>query len=394
MKEFNADLHIHSRYSRGVSPSMNLETVCEMARIKGIKIVGTGDCLYLDWLKELESKLEESNSAYKLEDTYYILQCEAETTVKGRVHHLILFPSFSSVYELRDKVLNGGYSKLSSGRPTLKLSPERLAEMVLEVGALVGPSHAFTPWTSMYAFYESIFDCYGQNTTEIYFLELGLSADTNMAKILTELDNCTFVSFSDAHSPYPDKLGRELTRFKLKNPNFAEIKKALMRIYGREVTVNVGLDPREGKYYLTGCKRCEIAYTLDDVVVNGTLKKVCPLCGGPLKIGVKDRIALLSPKDERVSTIKRPPYLHIVPLLEILRAIKGHSTTKTKSVQNMYYQLIGEFENEINILIDVPLSEIAREHQELAEILQKFRRDQIEFEFVGRAGHYGKIKIQ
>jgi uncharacterized protein (TIGR00375 family) len=394
MKEFNVDLHIHSRYSRGVSPSMNLETVCEMAPIKGINIVGTGDCLYLDWLKELESKLEDSNGAYKREDTYYVLQCEVETTVKGRVHHLILFPSFSSVYELRDKVLNGGYSKLTSGRPILKLSPERLADFVLEAGALIGPSHAFTPWTSMYAFYESIFDCYGHNTVDVYFLELGLSADTNMTKVLTELDNCTFVSFSDAHSPYPDKLGRELTRFKLKNPSFAEIKKALMRICGRDVTVNVGLDPREGKYHLTGCTRCKMAYTLDDIVVNGTLIKVCPLCGGPLKIGVKDRIAILSRKNKRISTVKRPPYLHIVPLLEILRAIKGHSTTKTKSVRNMYYQLIKEFENEINILVDVPLSEIAREHLKLAETLQKFRDDQIEFEFVGRAGHYGKIKIQ
>ncbi len=394
MKEFDADLHIHSRYSWGVSPLMDLETICRMARIKGIKIVGTGDCLYLDWVKELESKLEERNNTYRLENTYYILQSEVETTLKGRVHHLIFFPNFSSIYELRDKILNEGYSKLTTGRPMLKLSPERLAEIVVEVGALVGPSHAFTPWTSMYAFFESITDCYGRNTGEIYFLELGLSADTSMAKTLTELNNCTFVSFSDAHSPYPDKLGREFTRFKLKNPSFPEIKKALMLAKGREITLNVGLDPREGKYHLTGCIRCTAAYTLDDIIDNGTIKKVCPACGGPLKIGVKDRITMLSQKNRRGSTVKRPPYVHIVPLLEILRALKGQSTTKTKSIQHMYYQLIEEFDTETNILIDAPLDEIAQEHQKLAEILRKFRDDRIEFEFVGRAGHYGKIKIQ
>lgn len=102
---------------------------------------------------------------------------------------------------------------------------------------------------------------------------------------------------------------------------------------------------------------------------------------------------MLSQKNRRGSTVKRPPYIHIVPLLEILRAIKGHSTTKTKSIQHMYYQLIEEFDTETNILIDVPLDEIAQEHQKLAEILRKFRDDRIEFEFVGRAGHYGKIKI-
>ena len=394
MKEFDTDLHIHSRYSRGVSPLMDLEIIDRMAHIKGINIVATGDCLYLDWLKELESKLEEIDNTYRFGETYYILQCEVETTLKGRVHHLIFFPSVSSVHELRDKVLTKGYSKLTTGRPALKLSPERLVEMVSDVGALIGPSHAFTPWTSMYAFYESITDCYGRNTSEVHFLELGLSADTTMARTLSELNNCAFVSFSDAHSPYPDKLGREFTRLKLKNPSFTEIKKALMQVKGREITTNVGLDPREGKYHLTGCTRCKTAYSLEDIIENGTVLKVCPSCGGRLKIGVKDRITMLSQKNSRGPKLKRPPYIHIVPLLEILRAIQGHSTTKTKSVQHMYYQLIEEFETETNILIDIPLVEIAQGHQKLAEILQKFREDRIEFEFVGRAGKYGKIKIQ
>ena len=394
MKEFDADLHIHSRYGRGVSPLMDLEIIDRMAHIKGINIVATGDCLYLDWLKELESKLEEINNTYKFGGTYYILQCEVETTLKGRVHHLIFFPSISAVHDLRDNVLTKGYSKLTTGRPTLKLSPERLVEMVSDVGALIGPSHAFTPWTSMYAFYESITDCYGTNTSEVHFLELGLSADTTMARMLTELNNCAFVSSSDAHSPYPDKLGREFTRFKLKNPGFTEIKKALMHIKGREITTNVGLDPREGKYHLTGCTRCKTAYSLEDIIENGMIHKVCPSCGGRLTIGVKDRITLLSQKNSRGSKLKRPPYIHIVPLLEILRAIQGYSTTKTKSVQHMYYQLIEEFETETNILIDVPLVEIAQGHQKLAEILQKFREDRIEFEFAGGAGKYGKIKIQ
>jgi uncharacterized protein (TIGR00375 family) len=242
----------------------------------------------------------------------------------------------------------------------------------------------------MYAAFESLNDCYGKNTKHITFLELGLSADTQMASKIAELDSCTFLSFSDAHSPSPDKLGREITRFYLSRASFREIKRAFKGVYGRKVTLNVGLDPREGKYHLTGCRRCKKAYNLEDVIKEGRVLKTCPACGGPLKIGVKDRIQLLTLKSDKVSLAQRPPYIHAVPLIEILKAMKQ---SQRMNVQKVYEALIQQFGNEIAILIDAPLLSVKDYQPHLPEILKRFREDAIDFEFVGRGGWYGKIKI-
>jgi len=390
MKHFNADLHLHSRFSIATSPKMDLPHMSEAAHTKGVDILGTGDCLYRPWLGELESTLEKIGDRYETEGVAYIIQAEVETTIGGRIHHLLFFPSFSSAYKLHDIILEGGYSQLTSGRPQLKISPECLVSLAREVGALIGPSHAFTPWTSMYAAFESLDDCYGKNAKHITFLELGLSADTQMASKIAELDSCAFVSFSDAHSPSPDKLGREITRFYLNRASFREINRAFKGVNGREVVLNIGLDPREGKYHLTGCRRCKKAYNLEDILIEGRVLNTCPACGGPLKIGVKDRIQLLTLKSHKVSLARRPPYIHAVPLIEILKAMKQSQRLNVKKV---YEALIQQCDNEIAILIDTPLASLRQHHPQLAEILARFRKDDIEFEFVGRGGWYGKIKI-
>ena len=391
MKQLNADLHLHSRFSIGASPQMDLPQICAAAHTKGIHIVGTGDCLYQEWLEELESSLQRHGDRYEFAAIAFILQCEVETTMKGRVHHLIFFPNFSAAAELREMLLENEYSKLTSGRPQLKMTPERLADLTYTVGALIGPSHAFTPWTSMYASYDSIRECYGENAQNIAFVELGLSADTKMASKLAELDSYTFVSFSDAHSPNPNKLGREVTRFCLKDSSFNEIHKALRGTNGRKVILNIGLDPREGKYHLTGCRRCKKAYTLEEITVNGSILKSCPACGGPLKIGVRDRIQLLASMSSEVPLAQRPPYMHVVPLVEILRAMKR---SQPLDVKKTYNELIYKFDNEIDILVDRPIRVIRQDYPRLAAILERFRNDEIDFEFIGRGGWYGRIQIQ
>ena len=50
MDIYNADLHIHSPYSIAVSQSLNLDTMLETCRKKGLNILGTGDVLQPDWL--------------------------------------------------------------------------------------------------------------------------------------------------------------------------------------------------------------------------------------------------------------------------------------------------------------------------------------------------------
>jgi len=57
-------------------------------------VLGTGDCLHSAWLEELESSLEKRGDCYEIDGIALLFKLKFETTVKGRVHHVILFPSF------------------------------------------------------------------------------------------------------------------------------------------------------------------------------------------------------------------------------------------------------------------------------------------------------------
>lgn len=46
MAEIIADLQIHSKYSRATSKNLSVRTLAEGAKIKGINVLGTGDCTH------------------------------------------------------------------------------------------------------------------------------------------------------------------------------------------------------------------------------------------------------------------------------------------------------------------------------------------------------------
>ena len=65
--KFVADFHIHSKYSRATSPKTDLEHLSETAKIKGIKVLATGDFTHPVWLKEMQAKLVKAEPGlYKL----------------------------------------------------------------------------------------------------------------------------------------------------------------------------------------------------------------------------------------------------------------------------------------------------------------------------------------
>jgi len=41
--EIRADFHIHSKYARATSKDMNILSIAEFAKVKGLNVVGTGD---------------------------------------------------------------------------------------------------------------------------------------------------------------------------------------------------------------------------------------------------------------------------------------------------------------------------------------------------------------
>jgi len=168
MMEINADLHMHGLYSGGVSNRMVPKVIGEQAPLKGLDLVGTADVLNERWIKLLKEQLKNENEMLVHPNGIkFILQTEVEDN--HRVHHVILIPSFSKVYELREKFKK--YANLDTdGRPKIHLNGEEIAEIVLESGCLIGPAHAFTPWTAIFKEYDSLRECYGDYTNKIHFL--------------------------------------------------------------------------------------------------------------------------------------------------------------------------------------------------------------------------------
>ena len=52
-----ADLHIHGKYSRATSKSLDFANLEKYARIKGVNLLGTGDFTHPKWIQELKSAL-------------------------------------------------------------------------------------------------------------------------------------------------------------------------------------------------------------------------------------------------------------------------------------------------------------------------------------------------
>ena len=54
-----ADLQLHSRFSRAVSPQMTIPNIAAWAARKGIGLVATGDWTHPLWMREIRESLEE-----------------------------------------------------------------------------------------------------------------------------------------------------------------------------------------------------------------------------------------------------------------------------------------------------------------------------------------------
>jgi PHP family Zn ribbon phosphoesterase len=54
-----ADLQIHSKYARAVSPEMTIPNIAVWAKRKGIGLMATGDWTHPLWFREIEKNLEE-----------------------------------------------------------------------------------------------------------------------------------------------------------------------------------------------------------------------------------------------------------------------------------------------------------------------------------------------
>ena len=115
---FIADIHLHSHYSRSTSRNLNLESVYQWAKIKGINVVGTGDFTHPEWIGEMEEKLEPTgNGLFRLKvppkepglpnirtreiEVQFCLSTEISSIYKygekvRKNHNLVLAPDFET----------------------------------------------------------------------------------------------------------------------------------------------------------------------------------------------------------------------------------------------------------------------------------------------------------
>lgn len=390
MKELNADFHIHGRYSGGTSKNMTVPLIAEQAQLKGLDVVATADALHPRWLKHLKENLVEEDGLYICQGskTRFIVQTEVEDV--RRVHHVILFPSLSSAQNLQDLLKKHSHNMAADGRPNVKLDGAQIVDYVRAVGALVGPAHAFTPWTALYKEYDSLRDCYQDNLKHVDFLELGLSADTESADRIGELKDLTYMSNSDCHSPWPHRLGREFNRLKIKDASFEEVAKAIRREDGRGFTLNVGLNPLEGKYHVSACSRCYLKYRWEDAV---KLRKRCPECRGLIKKGVQDRIGELADTNKAVHPSHRPPYIKILPLAEVIGLAYKTKTLTSKTVKRRWDALVQKFGSEISVLVDADVKDVLAADPEVGKIVNLFREGKMKY-VAGGGGMYGRPTLE
>jgi len=370
---------------------MIIETIAQQAGLKGLSFVGTGDVFHPRWFENIKTELNEvaeGTFGHPRYRTKFILTVEVED--KHRVHHLILLPSLTAAESIREEFAKHSGDIDVDGRARVELDAPEIVDTVLTHDCLIGPSHAFTPWTSMYKEFDSMRACYGDRVSDVKFLELGLSADTSMADRIAELAEVTFLSSSDAHSPWPDKLGREFNRLELAEPTYAEIVKAIKRENGRRIVLNVGFDPRLGKYHRSACSRCFKQFELEQAKA---LRWRCDKCGGWIKKGVWDRVNELATYPEPKHPPHRPPYLRIAPLAEVIALALGQQDPHIPEVQSMWEKLVTRFGNEIAVLVDASL-EVLHEAAgaQITAVVKVFREGTLKV-VSGGGGRYGHLEI-
>ncbi len=385
--KLNADLHIHSRFSIGVSKDMTVKNLAKWAPFKGLNVIGCGDALHKTWFDEVTGLEEVDEGTYELDKTRFLLTCEVEDN--SRVHHVLVFPSKHSVEEFRAKVERHCKNLNSDGRPKLHLNGIEIAQHAVDVEAIFGPAHAFTPWTAIYSAHDSLKSCYGDLASKVSFAELGLSADTDYADRISELHPLTFITSSDAHGPKPNRIAREFVRFETKGNSASEIIMALRREKGRKSILNVGVPPEIGKYNESGCIRCFEHYSLTEATL---LKWKCKKCGKRIKKGVWDRVNELADLDEPKHPDHRPPYQHIIPLADIIAKVFDQGVN-TKKVTKEWTKLIEVFKDEVNILVDAPIRDVTEvAHPEVGQAIEAFRAGKIVV-YPGAGGEYGRVAI-
>jgi uncharacterized protein (TIGR00375 family) len=397
---FFADFHIHSKFSRATSKDMEVESLAQWARKKGISLLGTGDFTHPTYVAELKSKLAAlGNGLFELKhgekSVRFILTSEVSNiyTQDGkvrRIHTLLFAPSFEVVEAIRTRL--GHYGKLASdGRPIFTFTAKELAKMILDISVdcLIIPAHAWTPWFSIFGAnsgFDSIEECFGEMSSHIHAIETGLSSDPAMNWRLSKLDGITLLSNSDAHSA--NRLGREANAFDCAL-DYLEVVETIRSKDPKKLLFTIEFFPEEGKYHYDGHRDCGVVLSPSQTRSHQYL---CPVCRKKLTVGVMHRVEALADRPEGFIPKKAIPFIHSIPLEEVIAEALG-VRVGTKAVDTEYERLVERGGSEFAILLDANPDELAAfVPPTILEGILRMRQGRISI-LPGHDGAYGKITL-
>ena len=394
--EFIADMHIHSKYSRACSKDLTIPNLEKWAKVKGVNLLGTGDFTHPKWIQELKTNLTETDTEkdsgfFQTKTGFnFVLQTEISliyTQEKGRkIHNLVFAPSFQAVDEITKFLLTRGRVDYD-GRPIFKIPcPEFVEKMkAIDNRIQVIPAHAWTPWFGLYGEnggFNSLKEAFQDQIKNVHAIETGLSSDPEMNWRLKELDNINLVSFSDTHSFWPWRLGREATVLNIE-PTFNALAKALETGNGIKETIEV--NPNLGKYHMTGHRVCNVSFHPEEAK---KLNDICPKCGNKLTVGVDQRIEELADRPLGYKPENAKPFRSLIPLAELLSQFHGRAVA-SKGIWEQFWKLVNDSRSELDVLLKMPLDDVgAATSKEFAEIIEKNRQGLIKVKG-GYDGVYG-----
>ena len=357
------DFHIHGPYAMACSKNTTIEKLEQNAKIKGLNILGTGDCLHPKWFQSITSQLaEDENGILWTKNKFpFIWQTEISLMYthngKGRrIHHVILLPNKEIVEQVRDTLLKRGRLDYD-GRPIFGINSIEFVDMLRSISNNIEiiPAHAWTSWMSIFGSksgFNSVEECFEDRAKYIHAIETGMSSDPPMNRRISKLDKYNLVSFSDPHSYHPWRLGREATMFNVKNINYKSIINAIRTGDGLAGTIEV--NPSYGKYHVDGHRACGVVLEPEQ---TKKLNGICPVCKNPLTIGVAYRVEELADREKP----KNVPYFkEVIPLTELIASLYDIKQLSSKKVWEIYNTLIKNFNNEYNILLNVSFEDLKK----------------------------------
>lgn len=386
MIEVYGDLHIHIGRSGGrpvkitASKSLDLRTIIfNDAPRKGLDMVGVVDAASTLVTREIENMLMDAELAehpkggfLAANGVFFIAAAEVES--REGIHLIIYLPNMNSIRKFQ-QYMKSRVSNMTLSTQRVNAGVKDLLNLSFLLDGIFCPAHAFTPHRGAYGMWtDRLASQLGRDLGQIKALELGLSADAEMADTISECRNFTFLSNSDAHSS--GNVGREYNLFRMAAVNFEELRYCLENKEGRRVLGNYGMDPLLGKYHRSYCLDCQTIASGPALVMN------CNNCGSrKLVPGVYDRIVSIRDYEEPRPPVGRPEYHYRVPLAQ-LPGVGPKTVAKLNRA----------FKNEINLIEKASLVNIQKvAGQDLAAMICQMRSGRLEIS-PGGGGFYGKVK--